>query len=212
RESDPRDASSDRAAFASNHLDHAANYLARPSVLHEGVYLNVAAVYPRIKEHEMYGARQRTVSTAGRRQLAQAGRAPAWRAWTPGKQPQRRSWDGPVARATQPSNRAALGCSLADLQASSLTGLRCGEVLPSQLGLRVRTQHTTVPPARRVPRQGYDVLAVVDVLDVDVVVEEREPVPAPGTPALCAGRASGTARESERDAERARTTLAGRRP
>jgi putative transposase len=65
-----------------------------------------------------------------------------------------------------------------DIQAISLTGLRRGEVIPSQLGISIQTKHTTVKQARIVPRKGYYVVEVV---------YEREPVPAAVDPELCAG-------------------------
>ena len=52
RDTDPRYAPIDRAAFASKNLYNAANYLVRQSFIHEWVYLNFVAIYHRIKEHE----------------------------------------------------------------------------------------------------------------------------------------------------------------
>src|SRR5258708_36559714 len=69
-----------------------------------------------------------------------------------------------------------------DIQAISLTGLRRGEVIPSQLGISIRTRQTTVKQVRIVPRKGYYVVEVV---------YEREPIPAAVDPALCAGIDSG---------------------
>ena len=57
------------AAFASKNLYNAANYLVRQAYIHEGVYLTVAAVYHRIKDHEAYSALPRKVSNAVLRQL-----------------------------------------------------------------------------------------------------------------------------------------------
>jgi putative transposase len=56
KRSDPRYAAIGRAAFASKNLYNAANYLVRQSYIREGVYLSVAVVYHRMKEHEAYAA------------------------------------------------------------------------------------------------------------------------------------------------------------
>jgi len=60
----------------------------------------------------------------------------------------------------------------------SATGLRRGEVIPSQLGISIHTKQTAVKQARIVPRKGYYVVEVV---------YEREPVPAAVDPAVSAG-------------------------
>src|SRR5690349_12351393 len=62
RNTDPRFAVIDRAAFASKNLYNAANYVVRQTFIHEGVYLNYAAVFHRIKDHEAYCALPRKVS------------------------------------------------------------------------------------------------------------------------------------------------------
>jgi putative transposase len=65
-----------------------------------------------------------------------------------------------------------------DIQAISLTGLRRGEVIVSQLGISIHTRQTTVKQVCIVPRNGYYVVEVV---------YEREPTPVAVDPALCAG-------------------------
>ncbi len=69
RKTDPRYAAIDAAAFASKNLYNAANYLVRQAFLREGVYLNLAAVFRRIKDHEAYCALPRKVSNDALRQL-----------------------------------------------------------------------------------------------------------------------------------------------
>src|SRR5260370_20436381 len=69
RKTDPRYAAIDRAAFASKNLYNAANYLVRQAFIQEGVYLNYAAVFHRIKDHEAYCALPRKVSNDVLRQL-----------------------------------------------------------------------------------------------------------------------------------------------
>src|SRR5215469_5232516 len=85
RASDPRYAAIDHAAFASKNLYNAANYLVRQSFIHEGIYLNSAAVFHRIKSHEAYCALPRKVSNDVLRQLDDDWRAffadlDAWKA------------------------------------------------------------------------------------------------------------------------------------
>jgi putative transposase len=85
RDSDPRYAAIDRAAFASKNLYNAANYIVRQAFIHEGVYLTFAAVYHRIKDHEAYCALPRKVSNDVLRQLDHDWRAllaalDAWKA------------------------------------------------------------------------------------------------------------------------------------
>ena len=52
RDTDPRYAAIDRAAFASKNLYNAANYVVRQAYIHAGVYLNFAEVYQRIKDQK----------------------------------------------------------------------------------------------------------------------------------------------------------------
>ncbi len=65
-----------------------------------------------------------------------------------------------------------------DIQAISLTGLRKGVIIPSQLGVSIPTKQAAVKQVRIVPRKGYYVAEVV---------YEREPIPAAVDPLLCAG-------------------------
>ena len=159
RDTDPRYAAIDRAAFASKHLYNAANYVVRQSFIHEGVYRTFAAVYQRIKDHEASSALPRTVSNDVLRQLDRnwrgcfAARA-AWKA-DPAKF---------VSRPRLPrykDKQTGRNLLIYDIQAISSTGLRRGEVIPSQLGISIRTRQTTVQQARIVPRTGYYVVEVV---------------------------------------------------
>jgi putative transposase len=176
RETDPRFAAIDRAAFASKNLYNAANYLVRQSFICQGVYLNFAAVVHRIKEHEAYYALPRKVSNDVLRQLDHDWRAfftdlDTWKA-APSKFLGRPRLPG------YKDKQQGRNLLVYDIQAISLTGLRRGEVIPSQLGISIRTQQTTVQQARIVPRKGYYVVEVV---------YEREPVPAAVNPSLYAG-------------------------
>jgi putative transposase len=176
RDTDPRYAAIDRAAFASKNLYNAANYLVRQSFIHEDVYLNVTAVFHLIKEHETYCALPRKVSNDVLRQLDRDWRGffAALDAWTadPSKLLGRPRLPG------YKDKQRGRNLLVYDIQAISLTGLRRGEVIPSQLGISVRTKQTTVQQARIVHRKGYYVVEII---------YEREPVPAAVNPELCAG-------------------------
>jgi putative transposase len=175
-DTDARFATIDRAAFASKNLYNAANYLVRQSFIHEGVYLPVAAVYHRIKEHEAYTALPRKVSNDVLRQLDHNWRAffAALAAWN--ADPSR--FLGRPHLPRYKDKQYGRNLLTYDLQALSRKGLRRGEVIPSQLGISVPTKQAAVKQARIVPRTGYYVVEVV---------YEREPVPADVNPALHAG-------------------------
>jgi putative transposase len=176
RDTDPRYAAIDRAAFASKNLYNAANYLVRQSFIQKGVYLNVAAVYCRIKGHEAYRALPRKVSNDVLRQLDRD-----WRAYFASLQAWKADPSLFVGRPQLPRyNDKQHGRNLLiyDVQALSATGLRRGEIIPSQLGIRICTKQATVKQARIVPRKGYYVVEVV---------YEREPVLTAVNPTLCAG-------------------------
>jgi putative transposase len=176
RDTDPRFAAIDRAAFASKNLYNAANYLVRQSFIHEGIYLNVAAVYHRIKDHEAYRALPRKVSNDVLRQLDCNWRGffaalETWKA-DPSK------FQGRPRLPRYKDKQKGRNVLIYDIQAISLTGLRRGEIIPSQLGVNLPTKQTAVKQVRIVPRKGYYVAEVV---------YEREPVPAAVNPSRCAG-------------------------
>jgi putative transposase len=176
RDADPRYAAIDRAAFASKNLYNAANYVVRQAYIHEGIRHNFAAVYHRIKDHEAYAALPRKVSNDVLRQLDRDWRGffAALQAWKvdPAK------FVGRPRLPRYKDKHKGRNLLIYDIQAISQTGLRRGEVIPSQLGISIRTKQTTIQQARIVPRTGYYVVEVV---------YEREPVSAVGDPALCAG-------------------------
>jgi putative transposase len=173
---DPRYAAIDRAAFASKNLYNAANYLVRQSFIFQGVYLNFAAVFHLIKKHEAYCALPRKVSNDVLRQLDRDWRGffaalEAWKA-DPSK------FVGRPRLPRYKDKHQGRNLLVYDIQALSLTGLRRSEVIPSQLGISIRTKQTAVKQVRIVPRTGYYVVEVV---------YEREPVPAAVNPSLYAG-------------------------
>lgn len=175
-ERDSRYAAIDRAAFASKNLYNAVNYLVRQSFIHEGIYLNFAAVYHRIKDYEAYCALPRKVSNDVLRQLDRDWHAffaalAAWRS-DPSK------FLGHPRLPRYKDKQQGRNLLIYDIQAISLTGLRHGEVIPSQLGISIQTKQATVKQVRIVPRKGYYVVEVV---------YERGPVLAAVNPSLYAG-------------------------
>jgi putative transposase len=176
RKIDPRYAKIDAAAFASKNLYNAANYVVRQTFIHEGVYLNYAAVFHRLKDHEAYRALPRKVSNDVLRQLDKN-----WRSFFAA----RAAWEEDpakfVGRPRLPGykdKQAGRNLLIYDLQAISLTRLQRGEVIPSQLGITILTKQTHVKQVRIVPRKGYYVVEVV---------YERVPIPAAVDLSLYAG-------------------------
>jgi putative transposase len=174
--SDPRYAAIDAAAFASKNLYNAANYLVRQTFIYTGVYLGYAEVFHRVKGHEAYQALPRKVSNDVLRLLDKNWKAffRAMKAWSadPSKFLGRPKLPGYKDKA---KGRNIL---VYDIQAISKTGLGKGVVVPSQLGIEIKTKHTNVDQVRIVPRNGHYVVEVV---------YSREPVQAEVNPALYAG-------------------------
>jgi putative transposase len=176
RKTDPRYAKIDEAAFASKNLYNAANYLVRQAFIHEGVYLNYAAIFHRLKDHEAYCALPRKLSNDVLRQLDKN-----WRSFFAARDAWREDPSQFVGRPRLPGykdKQAGRNLLIYDLQAISTTGLQRGEIIPSQLGISIPTKHTTIKQVRIVPRKGYYVMEVV---------YEREPILAAVNPALYAG-------------------------
>ena len=148
----------------------------RQSFLHEGIYLNFAAVFHRMKSHAAYCALPRKVSNDVLRQLDRDWRGffAALEAWKTDPSP----FVGRPRLPRYKDQHKGRTLLVYDLQAISLPGLHRGEVIPSQLGISIRTKQTAVSQARMVPRKGSYVVEVV---------YERALVPAAVNPELCAG-------------------------
>jgi putative transposase len=168
RKTDPR--------YASKNLYNAANYLVRQAYIHEGVCLDCAEVFHRIKDHEAYCALPRKVSNDVLRQLDRN-----WRGFFQALATWQTDPSRFLGRPKLPGykdKQAGRNILIYDLQALSAPGLRRGEVNPSQVDISIPTRQTTVKQARIIPRKGYYVVEVV---------YEREPVQAAVNPALHAG-------------------------
>jgi len=110
RKTDPRFATTDRAAFASKNLYNAANFLVRQAFIHEGVYLNYAALFHRLKDHEAYCALPRKVSNDVLRQLDKNWRS-FFAARGMGGTTLHSSWADPDCQATRTNKLGATSSS-----------------------------------------------------------------------------------------------------
>jgi putative transposase len=176
RKSDPRYEVIDRAAFASKNLCNLANYHMRQSFIHRAAYLGYAEVYHLVKQTDAYTALPRKVSNDVLRLLDKN-----WKAFRKALAAWRADPSNFLGRPKLPGykdKQKGRNILIYDIQAISKTGLRKGVIVPSQLGIEIKTQHTNVDQVRIVPRNSHYVVEVV---------YRREPVQAKVNPALCAG-------------------------
>jgi putative transposase len=156
---DPRYAAIDAAAFASKNLYNAANYLVRQSFIFQGKYLGYAEVFHLIKSHEAYQALPRKVSNDVLRLLDKNWKSffKAIKAW--GKDPSQ--FLGRPALPKYKNKQKGRHILVYDLQALSKPGLKKGVIIPSQLGMEVKTNQTHVKQVRIIPHKGFYVVEVV---------------------------------------------------
>ena len=149
----------DRASFASKNLYNAALYLVRQSFIHQGVYIGYAEIYHLIKNHEAYSALPRKVSNDVLRLLDKNWKAyfAACRAY--GEDPSK--FVGHPKLPQYKDKQQGRNILVYDVQALSRKGLKQGLIQPSQLGIDIQTNHTTIKQVRIVPRNGYYVVEVV---------------------------------------------------
>jgi putative transposase len=175
---DPRFAAIDRAAFASKNLYNAANYVVRQALIDEGVYTGYAEVFHRIKDHEAYRALPRKVSNDVLRHLHKN-----WRAFSQALAAWRANPSDFLGRPRLPDykdKQHGRNLLVHDIQALSAPALRHRLIVPSMLGVTVRTrqEYQHVQQARIVPRRSFYTVEVV---------YEQAPIPAAVNPALRAG-------------------------
>ena len=176
---DPRFTAIDQAAFASKNLYNQALYVTRQAFIHEQRVIAYAELAREMKTTEAYRALPRKVSQWVLKQVCVAWQSyfAACAAW---KTDPSRFLGRPRLPRYRDKQRGR-NLLIYTTQALSLPALRQGVIVPSMLGIRVRTQ---LPPhsiqqVRILPRPGFYVLEVVYA---------RDPVPAAGlTPALHAG-------------------------
>ena len=172
RQSDPRFAAIDRAAFASKNLYNQANYQIRQAFLHEGKYLPYAEMFHRLKHHEAYCALPRKVSNSILIQLHNN-----WQAFFKGNEAYREDPSQFVGRPKLPKYKdkeKGRNILIYDLQAISKKALKRGMVAPSGLGIEIPTKQTrqTIDQVRMVPRlDGYLVEVVYQRTEEQTAVD-----------------------------------------
>jgi putative transposase len=176
KRADPRFAAIDRSAFASKNLYNAANYVVRQSFIHEGVYLSYHEMHHRMKDQEAYQALPAKVAQWVLRLLDTnwqsffAARA-AWQ-----EDPSR--FLGRPKLPGYKDKQQGRNLLVYTMQALSVPALRVGVIVPSMLGIAVKTKQQTVQQVRIIPRYGFYVVEVI---------YEQAPIPAKADPAVRAG-------------------------
>lgn len=173
---DPRFAAIDAASFASKNLYNAANYEIRQSFIHEGVYLNYHEMHRRMKEHEAYQALPAKVAQWVLRLLDKN-----WVSFFKALEAWRKDPSQFLGRPKLPGYKhkhQGRNVLVYTTQALSLPALREGRIVPSMLGVTVKTKQQEVQQVRIIPRRGFYMVEVI---------YEREPKPAAVNPALHAG-------------------------
>ena len=142
KQSDPRFAVIDSAAFASKNLYNAANYMVRQSFIGEGVYFGYHEMHRRMKDHEAYQALPAKVSQWVLRIFDQNWQSffVAFAAWH-ADHSRFRADRG--CQATRTSRRAAI-CSFTRFRRSAFQRAQ-GLIVPSMLGITVRSRQTSSP-------------------------------------------------------------------
>jgi transposase len=179
KQTDPRFAPIDAAAFASKNLYNAALYVTRQAFIHEGRVVTYEDLARDLRASAEYRVLPAKVAQWVLRQVALA-----WSSYFAACQ----SWQADptkfLGHPKLPKYLLKQGRNLLTYteQAISRAPKNRGYIVPSGLGIRVQTRQTNIDQARIVPRIGFCVgYYVVEV------VYEREPVPAAVDPVLHAG-------------------------
>jgi putative transposase len=166
----------DHAAFASKNLYNAANYIVRQSFIDEGVYLNYLDVNRRMQGHDAYESLPAKVAQWVLRLLEKNWQSyfaalAAWQA-DPSK------FLGCPRLPGYKDKQKGRNLLVYTSQALSAPSLRAGWIVPSMLGISVKTKQQNIQQVRIIPRISFYIVEVV---------YEREPVIAPVNPAFHAG-------------------------
>ncbi len=158
---DARYCAIDAAAFASKNLWNASNYLVRQSFIKEGLYLNNAAIYHQIKDHEAYQALPRKASNQVLLQLHHA-----WVAFFEAIEAWRDHPEQFTGRPKLPKYKhktAGRNLLVYELGAIWKRELNQGVIAVSGLGVLVQTKQTrqTIKQVRIVPKGDHYVIEVV---------------------------------------------------
>ena len=172
KKSDPRWAAIDEAAFRSKNLWNAANYLLRQSFIHEDTFLLFKTLYGMVRDIYLqdYEALPRKVSNQVLKQLYGA-----WLNWFKALKAFKRNPDAFTGRPRMPDYKAkqkGRNRLVYDCQSFSQRWIKQGLVVPSQLGIEVRTQIAVdaIQEVHIVPQ------ATCYVVEVIYVQEEAQPI------------------------------------
>ncbi len=176
KRADVRYAPIDAAAFASKNLYNAANYVVRQSFIQAGVYLDYQEMHRRMTDHEAYQALPAKVAQWVLRLLDQNWQSyfatlAAWQV-DPSKFLGRPRLPG------YKDKQKGRNLLVYTIQALSIPALRAGWIVPSMLGINVKTRVKSVQQVRIIHRIGFYVVEVIYA---------QEPIPAAVNPALRAG-------------------------
>jgi putative transposase len=176
KHADSRFAAIDAAAFASKNLYNAANYVARQTFIHDGVYLDYREMHRRMQDHEAYHALPAKVAQWALRMLDKNWQSffVALTAW----QANPSQFLGRPKLPGYKDKQRGRNLLVYTIQALSVPALRQGMIAPSMLGITAQTKQENIQQVRIVPRTGFYVVEVI---------YEREPVKATVDPALHAG-------------------------
>ena len=174
RRSDPRFAIIDRAAFASKNLYNQANYQIRQAFIQEGKYLPYAEIFHRLKTHEAYCALPRKVSNSILIQLHKN-----WVAFFKANEAYKEDPSKFVGRPNLPKYKdkeKGRNILIYDMQAILKKPLKRGLIVPSGLGIEIKTKQTrqTIDQVRIVARlDGYLVEVVYQKAETQAAVDPR---------------------------------------
>jgi len=160
KRADPRFAPIDAAAFASKNLYNAANYEVRQAFIHKGIYLDYLDMHERMKAHEAYKALPAKVAQWVLRLLDQN-----WQDFFAAQEVWTHDSTRFLGRPRLPGHKDNLrgrNLLIYTTQALSVPALRQGLVVPSMLGITVKTrQGQHIQQVRIIPRSGFYVVEIV---------------------------------------------------
>ncbi|GCE21708.1 hypothetical protein KDK_55080 [Dictyobacter kobayashii] len=152
KNTDPRFAALDRAAFASKNLYNAALYEIRQHFIFTGAYLNYNALDKIMQKHEAYRALPAKVSQQVLRLLDKN-----WMSFFAALKTYKDDPSRFLGRPKLPAykdKKDGRNMLVYTIQALSLPALRKGIIKPSQLGIEVRTRQRNVDQVRIVPTRA----------------------------------------------------------
>jgi putative transposase len=159
KESDPRFAPIDQAAFAAKNLFNKANYLLRQSFIHQGQYIS----YPDL-DKQLQGSDEDRALPAKVSQQVLRSLDPAWQSFFAAMQEWREHPDRVLGRAGLPGSKdkqKGRYLLLYTQQAISRKALKQGLIQFSKLPVTVQTKQHDVEQGRIVPRKGFYCVQVV---------------------------------------------------